>query len=548
MKHCLTIWFFLLVGVTSSGLAQQTVGLFENDPQSYNGYTLFCPLSSTITYLVDNCGFEVHRWNSSYRPGIAVYILEDGSLLHTGSTFSATFNGGGKGGLVERLDWGGTTIWEYLYASPTYHQHHDVEYLPNGNVLLLAWELKTSAEAIAKGRNPGLLSATLWPDHIIEVQPVGTDSGNIVWEWHIWDHLVQDYDPGKENYAVVAEHPELININFRANSSTDWNHSNGLDYNEELDQILISARNFSEVWIIDHSTTTTEAASHSGGTYGKGGDLLYRWGNPAAYDRGDSVSQKLFFQHNAEWVPNDYPGEGNITIFNNGLGRPGGAYSSIEEIEPPLNMDGTYQLDSGVAYGPVSTVWTYQADVPTTFYSGNVSGVQRLPNGNTLICEGNQGNFFEVEPDGNMVWRYVSPLVLGLPVMQGEPVGGNSVFRCTRYGTNYPGFFGHALLPGSPIEVNPLPTSCVISGIDDHLLPLDFQLFPNPSSQLVSVSADLIGSSLISIRDMRGVMVLQEEMRGNMRELDLSRLESGIYWIEIKGEGKIGGKKLSVIH
>lgn len=58
---------------------------------------------------------------------------------------------------------------------------------------------------------------------------------------------------------------------------------NGIDYNPVLDQIALSTHNLNEWYIIDHSTTTAEAATSSGGNSGKGGDLLYRWGNPAAY-------------------------------------------------------------------------------------------------------------------------------------------------------------------------------------------------------------------------------------------------------------------------
>ena len=134
----------------------------------------------------------------------------------------------------------------------------------------------------------------------------------VVGEWSVWDHLVQDYDPAKANFGVVAEHPEL-------------------------EQILISARNFSEIWIIDHSTTTEEAAGHSGGNGGKGGDLLYRWGNPQAYRAGTFADQQLFWQHNPHWIPEGLPGAGNILIFNNGYEYEGRYpdYSSVVEITPP---------------------------------------------------------------------------------------------------------------------------------------------------------------------------------------------------------------------
>ncbi len=395
------------------------------DPANDNieDYNLFTALNSTTTYLIDSEGNAIHTWESSYRPGNAVYLLEDGSLLRTGTTNSQNFDTGGAGGIVQILDIDSNVTWEYSYNSSEFRLHHDVEMLPNDNILMIAWELKSEAEAIAAGRDPSLLSdGELWPDHIIEVNP----AGNIVWAWYVWDHLIQDFDATKANYGVVADQPELIDINFtqtgRQAGGADWNHINSIDYNAELDQILLSVHNTSEIWIIDHSTTTAEAASHSGGNSGKGGDLLYRWGNPQAYDAGSTHDQQFFAQHDATWIEDGYPGAGNILIFNNGTGR---GYSSVDEIIPPVNADGSYTLVTGSAYSPTSATWTYVAENPTDFYAERISGAQRLQDGNTLICEGTNGRFFEVTPDGEIGWEY--------------QVSNAHVFRVTRYTSDYPG-------------------------------------------------------------------------------------------------------------
>ena len=80
---------------------------------------------------------------------------------------------------------------------------------------------------------------------------------------------------------MVSEQPELIDLNFdNQDGHPDWLHSNSIDYNEELDQILLSVPHFDEVWIIDHSTSTEEAKGHIGGNSAKGGDLIFRWGKP----------------------------------------------------------------------------------------------------------------------------------------------------------------------------------------------------------------------------------------------------------------------------
>ncbi len=392
----------------------------------FGGYMLMAPLQSFTTYLIDTDESVAHTWTSSYRPGNSAYLLEDGSLLRTGklengNRFSGT---GGIGGIVEKLAWDGGVTWSYSYATDAYCQHHDVEQLPNGNILMIAWEYKSASEAEAAGRNPSLLvDGELWPDTLIEVDP---SDDSIVWEWNVWDHLVQDYDGTKADYGTVADHPELINLNHVSNPSgkADWNHVNSVDYNAELDQIILSVHGFDEFWVIDHSTTIAEAASHAGGAYEKGGDLLYRWGNPEAY--GASGDKEFYGQHDAQWISASIPGAGNILVFNNGQGRPAGNYSTVEEIVPDVDSDGSYPVTVGQPFGPSSQEWVYQAPVPTDFYGQNISGAQRLSNGNTLVCEGPSGYIFEVTYDGTVVWAY-------------QNNDGSAVFRAYKYPYDYPG-------------------------------------------------------------------------------------------------------------
>ncbi len=274
---------------------------------------------------------------------------------------------------------------------------------------MIAWETKTRDEAIMAGRNPDtFLGDTFLPDHIIEVKPTGPRTGEIVWEWHVWDHLIQDLDPSHENYGVVADHPELVDINYGNDLVLgDWLHTNSIDYNEKFDQILISVHSFNEIWVIDHSTTTGQAAGHTGGNSGKGGDLLYRWGNPAAYHTGTAGDQKFFGQHDATWIKTGRPGEGNILVFNNRAGN-SVAYSSIDEIVPPVNGTGVYTLELGMPYGPGNPLWRYLGNPLTSFYAGVFSGVERLKDGNTLICNGIGGKFFEVTPAGMTIWEFTN--------------------------------------------------------------------------------------------------------------------------------------------
>ena len=367
---------------------------------------LFAPMFSTTTYLIDKNGDVNHTWLSSYFPGESVYILDNGTILRS---IKISLSGGGSGGGVQKIAWNNALLWDFKYYSDTYLSNHDIEPLPNGNVLLLVWEIKTRSEAIAAGRNPDTIINELKPYFIVEVQPTGPTSGDIVWEWHVWDHLIQDYDSNKENYGVVGEHPELIDINFGSASTgidpSDWLHINSIDFNPELDQILLSIRHFNEIWVIDHSTTTAEATSHIGGNSGKGGDILYRWGNSRSYRAGNISDQKFFEQHDANWIKPGYPGEGNILVFNNGNNRPDGKYTTIDEIIPPVNSTGGYYLENGSAYGPEEQIWIYKTD----FFANYIGGALRLKNGNTLICNGPQGKFLEITPEKIVIWEYTNP-------------------------------------------------------------------------------------------------------------------------------------------
>lgn len=446
----------------ASSAFAQTVGLFKNDSLSYNGYTLFAPLRSKTTYLIDNCGKQVHSWQSSYPAGLAAYLLPNGNLIRAGRVASGIYDSGGVGGIIEEYDWQGRRVNWYRYSSVTSMQHHDFKVLPNGHILLLAWGSVPQTDAIAAGRNPArLTSKGIWPDHIVELDA----QKNVVWKWDAWDHIIQDFDQTKDNYGVVADHPELIDINHfkiypveQPSRYADWMHSNSIDYNDSLDQILISVHNFDEIWVIDHSTTTAEAKGHTGGKYGKGGDLLYRYGNPQTYQRNGA--QVFSRQHDAKWIPYGEPHGGKIMVFNNN-GK-NGTESTVEIIEPPTTAPGVYTTPVAPAsYGPTASSWMFA----TGKKSDILSGASFLPNGNLLFCWGNVGvgeaQFREVTEDGTVVWEYVNPVGI-FPRPQGIATSGREVFRAERYGVDFPGFQGKDLTPGLPVELNPTPYNCTI--------------------------------------------------------------------------------------
>lgn len=443
-----TVFISLIQAQTPTvGLVQQDTGTTEN------GYILFAPLSDSVTYLMDKCGRKVHTWKTSYAPGASVYLLPDGNLLRPGRYFNAVFasSPGGMGGMIQKIDWDGNVVWSYLISDSVHQQHHDVKGLPNGNVLVISWERKTIAQATAAGRNPIHNNKSVWSETVFELQPVGTNQANIVWEWHVWDHLVQDFDNTKANFGVVKESPEKIDLNYTPKDTTeDWMHFNSIDYNPYFDQVVVNSPNFNEFYVIDHSTTTAEAATGTGGKSGKGGDILYRWGNPLAYGRGTVNDQKLFFEHNVHWIEPGLPYENHIMVYNNGLGRPDSAYSTVDIIRPPVTRSGVY--NPSLPYGPASYIWSYNQGNPNNLYSGFISGAQQLANGNVLVCVGGSGLFLETNTTQKTVWKYISPVIAGGIVKQGDYAFGNVVFRATFIPQTYNGLRGRNLLPGTIIE------------------------------------------------------------------------------------------------
>jgi hypothetical protein len=392
--------FFLSMIVPSQPIATTRDVNTPSMPFDMNeGHFLYSPIYGTTTYLINETGVVDHTWQSTYTPNLDSYMLDNGSILLA----IASGNGG-----VQKIAYDGTVLWEYHYTQDGSYASHDIVPLPNGDVIMIMQEIKSRPQTIQAGRNPYTFGNDFRPDFLIQVHQTGPTSGEIVWEWHIWDHLIQDFDVNKDNFGNVSQTPELIDINFGEDFVGDWIHMNSVDYNPKFDQVLMSAHNFNEVWIIDHSTTTEEAASHSGGRYNHGGDLLYRWGNPQAYKCGTPVDEKLYFQHQVTWIKPGLPGAGHILVFSNGNNRPNGPYSTIDEFAPEVNNNtGEYHLLPDGTYGPYDLTWQY--NIPIAYYSTIWSGVQRMINGNSLICSGLPGIFIEVTQDKQIVWTYVNP-------------------------------------------------------------------------------------------------------------------------------------------
>jgi len=539
-----------LIGMVSSVQAvPQTAGLTHLQAGAYPGYTLFSSLAYPQAFLVDNYGYLVHSWPTTFVTGNTHYILENGDLLRCADPGGNTvFIAGGDGGLVQQRDWDNNILWEFLYSNDDVRQHHDIAPMPNGNVLVVAWEYRTEAECIQAGRDPALLPDNeLWPDHVIEIEPDGLGSAAIVWEWHAWDHMIQDFDNTKDNFGVVGDHPELIDINH-ITSGGDWLHINSIDYNSELDQIVLSVPRFNEFWIIDHSVTTAEAVGHTGGNHGMGGDILYRWGNPQTYDRGTVADQKLWWEHDVDWIDAGLPGAGNIMVFNNGRNRPEGNYSTMEEITTTVDGDGMYpQPGPGLPHGPAAQSWIHEP-IPHVYSSG-LSSTQRVANGNTVIAIGRAGVFFEIDDEENTLWNYINPVGAEGPINQGDPPSGNTAFRAERYGVDFLGFVGRDLTPGSTIEMY-APASVETPDARSFTL----GAFPNPVRESTRIGFNLPSDELVSLEvfDTRGRSVNQI-FEGSLRAGNHSyfwkpgELPAGVYHYVLQVGNEHASDKLLVV-
>tara|TARA_X000001036_G_scaffold109507_1_gene102650 strand:+ start:393 stop:1829 length:1437 start_codon:yes stop_codon:yes gene_type:complete len=375
-----------------------------------DGYTLFSPLpnqntsGTNTTYLIDNSENIINTWSHDCTPVTISYILPDSSIVVpcTQSEVDGLGGGGLAGGRILKLSWDGIVLWDDIFAQSHFQPHHDIEPLPNGNILFISYERKTLEEALSLGRES--VTDEIWPSYIIELEQVGLDSSRIVWEWHLWDHTVQDIYPNLENYGIIADNPGKIDINLGSlggggGASGDWIHLNSIDYNEELDLIAISSRKMNEFYFIDHSTTIVEAASDTGGNFNVGGQILYRWGNPENYNRGNDSDQILLSQHSVNWIDSDFPGGGDIILFNNRTEELG---SEILQINVPVD-DFNYQINSAQPHEPNSYTWRYGDG---SFWAGIQSGAFRLENGNTLISIGDRAEFFEINQNLSVVWEY----------------------------------------------------------------------------------------------------------------------------------------------
>lgn len=558
--------------VVYTALLFSTLSAFS---QQWGAYTLYSTQGSTTAYLIDTNGTTFHTWTGlTGGTGYSSYLMPGGFLWRSVNNTTNQLNGGGMTGRVQKISYNGTRLWDFTYSTSSYCLHHDICPLPNGNVLLISYDVKNATDLVTAGYSG--TGHAIWSEKIIEVRPdsapTGTVSttGTIVWEWKLWDHLTQNVDPAKANYhPTIIDHPELMNINY-SSTATDWVHMNGIDYNDSLNQIVFSSHNLNEIFVIDHSTSTSEAAGHTGGNAGKGGDFLYRWGNPASY--GATGTKNWNVVHDAHFIPYNCPRGGYIVGYNNnGISN---TMSCVDMINPPYNGY-NYLLNPGSAYAP--SVYTNR--ISCNGHNSNMGNSQQLPNGNMLICIAQSGIIKETDSLGTQLWsktvsgttpqafRYNACYVSGTP--PATPTITDSIgilfaptasyYQWYESGVPIPGATASSFTPSHNgdyqlvvADVNGCKSDTsgsflyVETTTGETWSDRDLTVYPNPSNGQLKISGGAVANKTFDVLvfDQKGSQVFSAH---NEYTPDLSSLSGGVYTLSVRGEKLLLNKRIILV-
>ncbi|GHB12029.1 aryl-sulfate sulfotransferase [Salinicola rhizosphaerae] len=357
------------------------------DPdRAYNGFVLF-PGNDGKTHLIDMNGNQVHEWDYESFPPVPLSADQAGGekghlLVQLARADKLPEHASPGNGLtnasVGEVDWDGNVEWQWGSQAHPVYQHHDMRKLPNGNNLVMTADTRE-------------LNGFDYPVIDNAVEEVDAD-GKVVWEWKAGDHLDEmGFSDVAMRSLKDSEDPDFLHLN----TATPVGPNRWFDEGDERfapDNILVNSRNANVMFIVDRDT----------------GEIVWRIGPdfPALQltgKLGRPIDQTVG-AHDAHFIPEGLPGAGNLLLFDN-QGNAGfppskqGFFSSSRVIEVDPTTD--------------KIVWQYTGNMSGrsswTFYSSFISSARRLPNGNTLIDEGQNGRLFQVTPKGEIVWEYVSP-------------------------------------------------------------------------------------------------------------------------------------------
>mmetsp|Transcript_36123 Transcript_36123/g.84590 ORF Transcript_36123/g.84590 Transcript_36123/m.84590 type:complete len:502 (+) Transcript_36123:184-1689(+) len=479
-------------------LSKRSVGVVERDDGRIQpGYTLIS--AGRETYLLDEDGRVVHEWRSS-RQVFVSYLLPNGNLLRDGSDNDEAdlFRLGGAAGFVEEVTWDNERVWSFSkFPMNTFLTHHDLEPMPNGNVLVMCWNRGRRVDGRRKELMP---DGEVWDNVVIELKPDGRGGAEAVWSWSFFDHLVQEVNTHCDFTCARGspkDYPERMDINFcpaggkhgtrnknvllsdrekrsrdmrhtagrtayedtpGKTGEKDWLHCNSVSYCPKRDHVLISINVLCEIIVVKRGVTKEDGTQD---LHQRQTGILWRWGNPTSYQCGTRMDQKLFAQHYANFIEEGLPGAGNVLVFNNGR-APDRLWSTVDEITPPETapFQGEYHRVAGQAFGPKEPCWSFGQRLGRrdSFFCSHISSAHRLPNGNTLICQGPQGIVFEVTREGDEVWRYINPVCNDPNTIavtrQGDSrtAGRYSLFLARKYTSDFKAFEEKTLVPGRYLE------------------------------------------------------------------------------------------------
>jgi hypothetical protein len=489
-------------------------GILYNSEIAQEGYVL-CTHDFN-TYLIDQCGQKVNSW-SAWNMDFHAKLTDEGSIYYI------------KDGKIIERDWEDNIIAEIEHNVPELKLVYDIIKMSNGNYLVnCRWAINQD-ELLSLGWDINLGSSNLI-DGIVEINP----DGEVLWAWNIKEHTIQDQVTNATNHGSVDDNPQLMDI--RAISNYDWKFGeafmfNGFDYNEELDLILISVRKMSELIIIDHSTTTKEASGNLGGTYGKGGDILYRWGNPKNYNPNTIAERFLYYQHNPNWI--EY-GEhkGGIIVFNNGLSTNTG--SSVIIIKPEVDENGQFLMADSI-FVPSMPARKIGYEIFDFRFSDYTSGAKVMENGNIYITSGEWDQFIEVTPNDEIAWNY-------------KLEGFHYTFRTEKYAKTHTGLADKDLTPEGTIESPSSVYECVDFSVSTNdINKNDISIYHDPAMQTLSIETKDKDQFSIYGYDLMGRIVLSNVKVRSGDTLDVSNIENQIIVLYINyGTNRSVTKKIYI--